>query len=122
MPAILFWSLVALAGTAIIWVGSNTFDLLICIPAGILIAGSAVIDFSVAAPMMAILTAATVLLFLMLRTRMRIDRTESVRAPAGVLRRLRRLDQPGDLRCRRPDTVAAADHAPLTAPGNRRAA
>ncbi|MDZ7748544.1 MAG: hypothetical protein U5K43_06625 [Halofilum sp. (in: g-proteobacteria)] len=40
--------------------GSNTFDLLVCIPAGVLIAGSAVINFSIAAPMLAVLTAATV--------------------------------------------------------------
>ncbi|MDN3518520.1 sodium:calcium antiporter [Aquisalimonas lutea] len=58
--------------------GSNTFDLLVCIPAGVLIAGSAAIDFSVAAPMMAALTGATVLLFLLMRTRMVLSRAESV--------------------------------------------
>lgn len=57
--------------------GSNIFDLLVCIPAGILIAGAAVINFSVAAPMMGVLTAATVALFLMMRTRMALSRRES---------------------------------------------
>lgn len=58
--------------------GSNTFDLLVCIPAGVLIAGVAVVNFSVAAPMMAALTFATVLLFLMMRTRMTLSRMECV--------------------------------------------
>lgn len=58
--------------------GSNTFDLLICIPIGVLIAGTAVINFSVAAPMMAVLTAATIILFLMMRTQMILSRRESV--------------------------------------------
>jgi cation:H+ antiporter len=58
--------------------GSNIFDLLVCIPAGVLVAGAAVINFSVAAPMMGILTAATVALFLMMRTRMVLSRVESV--------------------------------------------
>lgn len=57
--------------------GSNVFDLLICIPAGILIAGAAVINFSVAAPMLGALTAATVLLFLLMRTGMVLTRRES---------------------------------------------
>ncbi|MGQ7263549.1 sodium:calcium antiporter [Vreelandella sp. V005] len=56
--------------------GSNTFDLLVCIPAGVLIAGTAAINFSITAPMMAALTAATVLLFLMMRTKMILSRWE----------------------------------------------
>ncbi|MFB9867738.1 sodium:calcium antiporter [Vreelandella sulfidaeris] len=58
--------------------GSNTFDLLVCIPAGVLIAGTAVINYSITAPMMAVLTAATVVLFLMMRTHMILSRRESV--------------------------------------------
>lgn len=58
--------------------GSNTFDLLVCIPAGVLIAGTAAINFSITAPMMAALTAATVLLFLMMRTKMILSRRECV--------------------------------------------
>ncbi|MGO1461783.1 MAG: sodium:calcium antiporter [Marinobacter sp.] len=58
--------------------GSNTFDLLVCIPVGVLVAGTAVVNFSVAAPMMAVLTFATVALFLMMRTHMMLTRVESV--------------------------------------------
>ncbi|MBK1667102.1 sodium:calcium antiporter [Rhodovibrio sodomensis] len=58
--------------------GSNVFDLLVCIPAGVLIAGAAAIDFAVAAPMMAVLTAATIMLFLLIRTKMVLSRVESV--------------------------------------------
>ena len=43
--------------------GSNIFDLLVCIPLGVVIAGAAVINFSVAAPLMGTLTLATLLLF-----------------------------------------------------------
>lgn len=58
--------------------GSNIFDLLVAIPAGVLIAGAAVINYSIAAPMMGALVLATVLLFLMLRTRMSLSHPESV--------------------------------------------
>ena len=58
--------------------GSNIFDLLVCIPAGVLIAGTAVVNYSVAAPMMGLLTVATITLFLMMRTHMVLSRVESV--------------------------------------------
>lgn len=58
--------------------GSNTFDLLICIPAGVLIAGATVVNFSIAAPLMGVLTLATVVLFLMMRTRMILEPWEAV--------------------------------------------
>ncbi|MDS0300156.1 sodium:calcium antiporter [Halogeometricum sp. S1BR25-6] len=48
--------------------GSNTFDLLVAIPVGVLIVGSATVSFAVAAPMFGVLTVATVLLFTLLRT------------------------------------------------------
>jgi cation:H+ antiporter len=48
--------------------GSNIFDLLVAVPVGILIAGAATINFSAAVPMMAILAAATIALFVILRT------------------------------------------------------
>lgn len=48
--------------------GSNTFDLLVVIPLGVLIVGSAPINFAVAVPMMGVLTVATILLFAVLRT------------------------------------------------------
>jgi len=43
--------------------GSNTFDLLVAIPIGVLIVGSVSVDFAVAVPMLGVLTLATVLLF-----------------------------------------------------------
>lgn len=61
--------------------GSNIFDLLVCIPAGVLVAGTATINYSVAAPMLGVLTAATLILFLMMRTRMVVTKPES----AGLL-------------------------------------
>lgn len=57
--------------------GSNIFDLLVCIPVAVLIAGAAVINFSVAAPMMGVLTAATIALFILMRTGMVLGRRES---------------------------------------------
>ncbi|MEA3642341.1 MAG: sodium:calcium antiporter [Lamprobacter sp.] len=56
--------------------GSNIFDLLIAVPLGILIAGSATVDYAAAAPMMAALTLATIVLFAMLRTGMVLSRSE----------------------------------------------
>lgn len=56
--------------------GSNIFDLLVAVPAGVLIAGAAPVDFTVAAPMMGVLTLATIILFAMLRTKLRLSRRE----------------------------------------------
>ena len=56
--------------------GSNIFDLLIAVPLGVLIAGSTTVDYAAAAPMMAALTLATIVLFAMLRTGMALNRTE----------------------------------------------
>ena len=56
--------------------GSNVFDLLIAVPAGIVLAGSAVIDYAVAAPMMAFLVVATVVLFTVLRTDLHLTDNE----------------------------------------------
>ena len=71
----------ARAGNAITSVanvlGSNIFDLLVCIPAGVLVAGTATINYSVASPMMGALTFATIVLFLMLRTHMLVSRLEA---------------------------------------------
>jgi len=58
--------------------GSNVFDLLVCIPAGIMIAGSAVINYTIAVPMMAALTFATLILFVFMRIEMRLYRWEAV--------------------------------------------
>jgi len=48
--------------------GSNTFDLLVAIPTGVLIVGAQPIDFAMAIPMFGALTLATILLFTTLRT------------------------------------------------------
>lgn len=58
--------------------GSNTFDLLVAIPVGVLIAGSTVINFSRAAPMMACLTIATIVLFVCMRRDMILGRIEAL--------------------------------------------
>lgn len=71
----------ARAGNAITSVanvlGSNVFDLLVCIPAGVLVAGTAVINYSVSAPMMGVLTVATLIVFMMMRTQMVLTTTEA---------------------------------------------
>jgi cation:H+ antiporter len=57
--------------------GSNTFDLLVAIPVGVLIVGTVPVNFTVAAPMLGVLTVATILLFTMLRTDLSLTATES---------------------------------------------
>jgi len=57
--------------------GSNTFDLLVAIPIGVLIVGRTSIDFAMAIPMFGVLTAATILLFTVLRTDLNLTATES---------------------------------------------
>jgi cation:H+ antiporter len=57
--------------------GSNTFDLLVAIPVGVLIAGSAPVNFAVAVPMMGVLTVATILLFAVLRTDLTLTGAEA---------------------------------------------
>ncbi|MDZ7746406.1 MAG: sodium:calcium antiporter [Halobacteriales archaeon] len=65
--------------------GSNTFDLLVAIPVGVLIAGSAPISFTVAAPMFGVLTLATVLLFTILRTDLTLTEKEAYLLAAAYL-------------------------------------
>ena len=57
--------------------GSNIFDLLVAIPAGVLVAGAATIDFAAAMPLMGFLTFATIVLFAMLRTGLQLRRAEA---------------------------------------------
>lgn len=57
--------------------GSNTFDLLVAVPAGVLLAGTVSVNFGVAAPMMAFLTFATIVLFTALRTDLSLSYRES---------------------------------------------
>jgi cation:H+ antiporter len=65
--------------------GSNTFDLLVAIPLGVLIVGSVTVDFAVAAPMFGVLTLATVLLFATLRTDLSLSGRESALLLAAYL-------------------------------------
>ena len=65
--------------------GSNTFDLLVAIPIGVLIVGSAEINFSTAVPMLGVLTVATVLLFTVLRTDLKLTNYESYTLLAAYL-------------------------------------
>ncbi|MFC7074652.1 sodium:calcium antiporter [Halovenus rubra] len=58
-------------------VGSNTFDLLVVIPLGVLITGTAAVNFTVTAPMMGCLMAATALLFVALRTNLALSPREA---------------------------------------------
>nr|WP_276236197.1 sodium:calcium antiporter [Halosegnis sp. DT85] len=57
--------------------GSNTFDLLVAIPVGVLIVGTSTVSFAVAAPMFGVLTLATILLFTVLRTDLTLTAPES---------------------------------------------
>ncbi|MFB6262550.1 MAG: sodium:calcium antiporter [Bradymonadaceae bacterium] len=58
--------------------GSNIFDLLVCIPAGVLVAVEPpTINYTIAAPMMGVLTFATIVLFLMMRTSLILSRAEA---------------------------------------------
>lgn len=58
-------------------VGSNTFDLLVVIPIGVLLTGTALVDFAITAPMMGCLVLATILLFVTLRTDLLLTRREA---------------------------------------------
>ncbi|MEF8775622.1 MAG: sodium:calcium antiporter [Haloarculaceae archaeon] len=58
--------------------GSNTFDLLVAIPIGVLIAGATSVDFATAVPMFGVLTLATVALFAVLRTDLTLSTQEAV--------------------------------------------
>jgi cation:H+ antiporter len=57
--------------------GSNTFDLLVAVPVGVLIAGSATVDFASIVPMMGFLTLATLILFTVLRTELALTTPEA---------------------------------------------
>jgi cation:H+ antiporter len=57
--------------------GSNVFDLLVAIPAGVLLAGATPVSFTAAVPMMGFLVVATVVLFGLARTGMEITGTEA---------------------------------------------
>jgi len=58
--------------------GSNTFDLLVAIPVGILLVGGETVDFAMATPMFGVLTAATIALFTVLRTDLSLTDREAL--------------------------------------------
>ncbi len=58
--------------------GSNVFDLLVAVPAGVLVAGGAVVDFAATAPLMGVLVVATIVLFAELRTSFELSRLEAL--------------------------------------------
>ena len=57
--------------------GSNIFDLLVAVPAGILVAGAAPINFAAAVPMMGYLTFSTIVLFAAMRIKLTLQTTEA---------------------------------------------
>ena len=58
--------------------GSNTFDLLIAVPVGVLLGGAVVINFSNAVPMMSCLTVATIAVFILMRQDLELTRRNAV--------------------------------------------
>jgi len=58
--------------------GSNVFDLLVAVPAGVVLGGATVIDFAFAAPMMGVLVAATIVLFTVIRTGLELTDREAL--------------------------------------------
>ena len=57
--------------------GSNIFDLLVCIPAGALVAGTVAINYSVGMPMMGVLSLATLIVLLTMRSEMVLTTPEA---------------------------------------------
>ncbi|RBI64167.1 sodium:calcium antiporter [halophilic archaeon] len=57
--------------------GSNVFDLLVAVPAGVLVAGRVTVNFAVAVPLLGFLTLATVVVFGVLRTELALSKGES---------------------------------------------
>jgi len=58
--------------------GSNIFDLLAAVPLAVVIAGASTVNVAAAVPMMGILAASTVALFVILRTNESLERTDAV--------------------------------------------
>jgi cation:H+ antiporter len=57
--------------------GSNVFDLLVAVPAGVIVAGDTYVNFSRSVPLLSYLVLATVVLFTLMRTRFELSRWES---------------------------------------------
>lgn len=58
--------------------GSNSFDLLVAVPVGVLIAGTVSFQFDIAMPLVIFLGIATVVLFIQIRTGLNLSKRESV--------------------------------------------
>lgn len=58
-------------------IGSNTFDVLVALPAGVVLAGAATVNLSTAGPMVVVLGLSTMLMIVFLRTDMRLSRPEA---------------------------------------------
>ena len=54
-------------------VGSNTFDLLVCIPTGVILAGSATVALHIVTPLMIFLMLASLVLFITLRLKLKLN-------------------------------------------------
>ena len=57
--------------------GSNVFDLLVAVPAGVIVAGETYVNFSRSVPLLSYLVFATVVLFMLMRTRFELARWEA---------------------------------------------
>jgi len=57
--------------------GSNTFDLLVALPVGVLLVGTTTVNYDLAVPMMGVLTLATIVLFTIMRIKLQITRREA---------------------------------------------
>lgn len=57
--------------------GSNTFDLLVAVPAGVIVAGGVVVNFSSSLPLFAALVLFTVVVFALLRTDLHLTHSEA---------------------------------------------
>jgi Ca2+/Na+ antiporter len=57
--------------------GSNVFDLLVAVPAGVLVAGETFVNFSRAVPLLSYLVLSTIALFTLMRTRFELARWEA---------------------------------------------
>lgn len=57
--------------------GSNVFDLLVAVPAGVLLGGTVSVNFSRAVPMLGTLTVLTIVLFAFMRTKLRLGKKEA---------------------------------------------
>lgn len=58
--------------------GSNIFDLLVAVPVGVLIAGTAIINLTVAIPLMSFLGIITIIMFVFLRTNLALVKWEGL--------------------------------------------